>query len=92
MATEKKAWEMNDTQKNFVKILRENREAYPDGMTLREIKKVSGTEFKSGSINTLKAHGIVNTDGKREFTADIVYDNEVIGHKKYADTVYQLID
>lgn len=89
---DRKQWEMNETQKSFVNILRENREQYPDGMTLREIKKVSGIAFKTGSINTLKGKGIVNTDGKREFIADIVYDGEVIGHKSYADTVYALVD
>jgi hypothetical protein len=84
-------WKMNDTQKAFTKVLEDNREAYPDGMTLREIKKVSGIEFKTGSINTLKTKGIVNTDGKREFDAQVVYDGEVIGKKHYADTVYKLI-
>lgn len=84
---DKKVWEMNETQKSFVEILKEN----PDGLTLREIRKSYGKDFKTGSINTLKSKGIVDTDGKREFTADIVYDGEVIGHKKYADTVYKLI-
>ena len=84
-------WEMNPTQKQFVSILAENKNAYPDGMTLREVKKVSGVVFKTGSINTLKTKGIVSTDGKREFVADIVYDGEVIGHKTYSDTVYKLI-
>ena len=80
-------WKMNDTQKEFVKILGEN----PDGLTLREIKKNYGKEFKSGSINTLASKGIVNTDGIRTFVADIVYDGEVIGHKTYNDTVYKLV-
>lgn len=88
---DRKQWEMNETQKSFVKILKDNLEAYPDGMTLREIKKVSGIAFKTGSINTLKSKGIVDTDGKREFVADIVYDSEVIGHKTYNDTIYKLI-
>lgn len=84
---DRKQWEMNETQKSFVKILGEN----PDGLTLREIRKAYGIEFKTGSINTLKSKGLVNTDGKREFVADIVYDGEVIGHKSYSDTVYKLI-
>lgn len=88
---DRKQWEMNETQKSFVKILKDNAESYPDGMTLREIKKVSGIAFKTGSINTLKSKGVVNTDGKRDFVADIVYDGEVIGHKSYSDTVYKLI-
>ena len=83
---DRKQWEMNDTQKKFVEILKEN----PDGMTLREIKKAYGVEFKTGSINTLSAKEIVNTDGKREFVADIVYEGEVIGHKTYTDTIYKL--
>lgn len=81
-----KQWEMNDTQRKFVEILKEN----PDGLTLREIKKAYGVEFKTGSINTLSAKGLVNTDGKREFVADIVYEGEVIGHKTYKDTIYKL--
>ena len=81
-----KQWEMNDTQKKFVEILKEN----PDGLTLREIRKAYGVEFKTGSINTLSAKGLVNTDGKREFVADIVYEGEVIGHKTYKDTIYKL--
>lgn len=86
-----KVWQPNENQKKFLEVLRENEGAYPDGMTLREIKKVSGIAFKTGSINTLKSKGIVNTDGKREFVADIVYDGEVIGHKSYSDTVYKLV-
>ena len=82
-----KKWEMNDTQKEFVKILGEN----PDGLTLREINKRYGKAFKSGSINTLSSKGLVNTDGVRTFVADIVYDGEVIGHKTYNDTVYKLV-
>ena len=92
MANKKTDWAMNDTQKAFVAVLRENKEAYPDGMTLREIKKISGREFKSGSINTLASKGYVNTDGKRTFSAEIVYDGEVIGHKTYNDTVYKLAE
>lgn len=92
MANKKTDWAMNDTQKAFVAVLRENKEAYPDGMTLREIKKVSGREFKSGSINTLASKGIVSTDEKRTFSAEIVYDGEVIGHKTYNDTVYKLAE
>lgn len=86
-----KNWEMNENQKAFIKALRDNVESYPNGMTLREIKKVTGLVFKTGSINTLKAKGFVSTDEKREFIADIVYDGEVIGHKTYNDTIYKLI-
>ena len=87
MAT-KTNWTANETQKRFMEILGEN----PDGMTLREIKKAYGVEFKTGAINTLKTKGLVATlETKREFVADIVYDGEVIGHKTYADTIYKLV-
>ena len=84
----KTTWSPNDTQKKFMEILKEN----PNGLTLREIKKGYGIEFKTGAINTLKTKGLVITlDEKREFVADIVYDNEIIGHKTYADTIYKLV-
>jgi hypothetical protein len=87
MAT-KTNWQPNETQKRFMEILKEN----PNGITLREIKKAYGIEFKTGATNTLKTKGLVETlETKREFIADIVYDGEVIGHKTYADTIYKLV-
>ena len=81
-------WTPNETQTRFMKILGEN----PDGMTLREIKSKYGVEFKTGSINTLLSKGKVRkADGTRDFTADIVYNGEVIGHKSYSDTIYVLV-
>lgn len=84
----KTTWTPNDTQQRFLKILGEN----PDGITLREIKRDYGVNFKTGAINTLKTKGLVKTlETKREFVADIVYNGEVIGHKSYADTIYALV-
>ena len=81
-------WTPNETQTRFMKILGEN----PDGMTLREIKSKYGVEFKTGSINTLLSKGKVRkADGTRDFTADIVYNGEIIGHKSYSDTIYVLV-
>lgn len=82
-----KTWTPNETQTSFLNILKEHEE----GLTLREIKKLTGIDFKSGSINVLKTKGLVDTEGKRTFVADIVYDGEIIGHKTYNDTVYKLI-
>jgi hypothetical protein len=81
-------WTPNEKQTRFMEILKEN----PDGITLREIKSRYGIEFATGSINILSTKGKVRkADGKREFTADIVYNGEVIGHKPYADTIYVLV-
>lgn len=89
MANKRNDWTMSDTQRNFLRILNENRE----GITLREIRKLTGIEFKTGSINTLKAKEyFVTADEKRTFVADIVYEGEVIGHKTYNDTVYVITE
>jgi hypothetical protein len=81
-------WTPNEKQTRFLQILGEN----PDGITLREIKTRYGIEFATGTTNTLLSKGKVRkADGKREFTADIVYNGEVIGHKAYADTIYVLV-
>ena len=89
MADKRNEWTMSETQRNFLSILNENR----DGITLREIKKAYGVEFKTGSINTLKAKEyFITADEKRTFVADIVYEGEVIGHKTYNDTVYVITE
>ena len=53
-----KTWEMNETQKEFVAVLKELGHA----ATLMEINAVSGKNFKTGSVNTLIAKGIVATE------------------------------
>lgn len=84
----KTTWTPNEKQTRFLEILKEN----PDGITLREIKSRHGVEFATGTINTLLTKGMVKkADGTRDFTADIVYNGEVIGHKSYSDTVYVLV-
>lgn len=84
---DKKQWEMNETQKAFLELVKGS----ADGITFREAKKVM-PELKTGAINTLITKGLVNTDGNtRDFVADIVYDGEVIGHKSYNDKVYRLV-
>ena len=53
-----KTWEMNETQKEFVAVLKELGHA----ATLMEVNAVSGKNFKTGSVNTLIAKGIVATE------------------------------
>ena len=84
----KTTWTPNEKQTRFLQILKEN----PDGITMREIKTRYGIEFATGTINTLLSKGRVKkADGTRDFTADIVYNGEVIGHKSYSDTIYVLV-
>lgn len=81
-------WTPNEKQTRFMEILKEN----PDGMTFREIKSKYGIEFATGTTNTLLSKGKVRkADGTRDFTADIIYNGEVIGHKSYSDTIYVLV-
>ena len=83
-----KTWTMSATQKQFLDLVSN---AGENGITFREAKKVM-PELSTGAINTLITKGFVSTDGAtRDFTADIVYNGEVIGHKKYADKVYRLV-
>lgn len=81
-------WEMNDTQKEFVNILSENK----DGITLFDIKAKYGKEFKTGSINALKGKKIINTDTKIKVQYDKVYNGEVIGVGTATWTVYKLVN
>ena len=81
-------WQMNANQKEFVKILSENKE----GITLFDIKSKYGKEFKSGAINTLKGKGIIDTDTKIKVKYDKVYNGVVIGTGTVNWTVYKLID
>lgn len=79
---------MNETQNKFVNALRK----YPDGITLLELKLNGDGEFKTGSINTLTSKGIVNADGEKEFSCDVVYNGAVIGKVKKTAKVYKLVD
>ena len=58
-----KTWTMNETQKNFINLLKE----YPNGVTLLELKLEKGIEFKTGSINTLIAKKLVTATEEKEF-------------------------
>ena len=83
-----KTWTMSATQKQFLDLVSN---AGENGITYREARKVM-PDLKTGAINTLIVKGYVHTDGDdRTFVADIVYENEVIGHKTYNDKVYRLV-
>lgn len=81
-----KTWEMNQTQKDFVAVLK----GYENGVTLFELK-LAGHDFKSGSVNALAKKGIVVIDGDREFNCDIVYNGVVVGHTVKSGKVYKLV-
>lgn len=84
---DRKQWEMSETQKAFLELVKG---AGADGITFREAKKVM-PNLSTGAINTLITKGYVNTDGEtRDFVAQIVYNDEVIGKKSYSDKVYRL--
>lgn len=57
-----KTWTPNDKQQKFLEILGEN----PDGLTLGEIEEKYGIKFATGSINTLKVKGLVDTSAEKE--------------------------
>ena len=83
-----KTWTMNETQKNFIDLLKE----YPNGVTLLELKLEKGIEFKTGSINTLIAKKLVTTTEEKEFSCDIVYNNHVVGHCTKKGKIYKLVN
>jgi len=82
----KNIWTMNQTQKDFVEVLKD----YAEGITLFELK-LAGKEFKTGSINTLITKGIVEIVGEREFACDIVFNGVVVGHSTKTGKIYKLV-
>ena len=81
-----KTWSMNDTQRQFVEVLK----SYDNGVTLFELK-LAGKDFKSGSVNTLISKGIVEIAGEREFVCDIVFNGVVVGKATKTGKVYKLV-
>lgn len=81
-----KTWSMNDTQRQFVEVLKN----YDKGITLFELK-LAGKEFKSGSINTLISKGIVEIAGEKEFACDIVFNGVIVGKSTKTGKVYKLV-
>jgi len=82
---DRKQWEPNETQKDFMKVL----ENYPDGATLKDIELDTGKVFKTGAINTLIGRNmIIASDG--EFQVNLVYRDTVIGSVKKSWKIYKL--
>jgi hypothetical protein len=81
-----KTWSMNNTQRDFVEVLK----SYDNGVTLFELK-LAGKDFKSGSVNTLISKGIVEIAGEREFVCDIVFNGVVVGKTTKTGKVYKLV-
>lgn len=79
-------WKMNETQKDFVEVLK----SHTNGATLFELK-LAGKEFKSGSVNTLISKGIVEIAGEREFVCDVVFNGVVVGKSTKTGKVFKLV-
>lgn len=87
-----KNWTPNETQKEFIEILKK----YPDGATLKDIELDCGKKFATGSINTLldteKGKGYVDGSSKIEVEVAQVYRDTVIGKVKKEWTLYKLTE
>lgn len=79
-------WEMNAVQKDFVAVLK----GYENGATLKDIELDTGKAFKTGSVNTLIAKGIVEAVDS-EVMVSIVYRGVEIGQVKKAWKIYKLV-
>ena len=77
----KENWTPNETQKKFMAVLKD----LPDGeaLTLAEISKRAGVEFKTGSINSLLTKGLV------DHGEDIIV--EVVRVRKEPKKTYKLV-
>ena len=53
-----KTWTMNETQKDFMEVLKE----FGRAVTLMEIEAKTGKAFKTGTINTLVTKELVATE------------------------------
>ena len=80
-------WTPNEKQKLFLGALADGK-----ALTLAEVSKKVGVEIKSGSINTLIAKGMVQTE-------DVTYEchiirkdtNEIVGSTKKTIKAYKLV-
>lgn len=83
---EKKIWQPNETQTQFINILKE----YPAGATLKDIALDKGVNFKTGSVNTLVSKGLVEVSDS-EVKVNLVYRDQVIGTVTKNWKVYKLV-
>lgn len=80
-------WSMNDKQKKFVEILKEN----PEGISLYDIESKYGIKFATGTINVLKTKGITTSE-EVAYECNIVrVDNgQVVGKTSKKVSLYKL--
>lgn len=87
MATTKTNWQPNEKQKAFLGALADGK-----ALTLAEVSKSVGMEIKSGSINTLIAKGMVQTEDVSYECNIVRKDNgEVVGSTKKTVKAYKLV-
>lgn len=86
MAKETKVFAPNETQVAFLNALKDN----GGSATLFELNYLKGNNFKSGAINTLKAHGYVEVSDGEGYDCDVVYAGVVVGHVHKPAKVYTL--
>lgn len=84
MAKEIKEFKPSEKQVAFLNALKNN----GGSATLFELNYLQGCGFKSGSINTLKAHGYVEVTDGEGYDCDIVYDGHIVGRIHKAAKVY----
>lgn len=87
MAKSTTNWEMNETQKSFVEILK----GEPDGITLYDIESKYGKKFATGSINVLKSKGITQTEEVAVACNIVRADNgQIVGKTTKKVSLYKL--
>lgn len=88
MSKNTNSWKINDTQKAFIKALREN----GGKATLFELNHLKGKSFKTGSINTLISKGLVRADEEVTYECDKVYNGIKVGTVKVTAKLYELVE
>lgn len=82
-----KTWEMNETQKEFVELVKAN----PEGVTLFELK-LAGKVYKTGTLNALLNKGILVNAGEKVFECDVMYNGTKVGTVKKTAAIYKLAE
>jgi len=82
-----KTWEMNETQKEFVELVKAN----PEGVTLFELK-LEGKVYKTGTLNALLNKGILVNAGEKVFECDVMYNGTKVGTVKKTAAIYKLAE
>jgi hypothetical protein len=86
-----KVWTPNDTQKEFIEILKN----HPDGITMKDIELQYGKKFATGSVNILldTENGKGYVDGQDiDVKVDLVYKDTVIGTTTKHWKLYKLTE